>query len=382
MNEDCSKISCPVPNNQVQDYLQQYNLNQVIIKNTEFSTVINGIPITIPAGTFEYPITEGGSFFSPLTYRGCQSLISVPIPVGSTFAQIQALVQGMLQQAAEQQAQCNAANAPNAHQPPSQFLNTQQSAPIPCSDGGEFIITGTLPTGVTFDGNDLICATGIFSSNTSQDNANQRAEDFLASIFVQLQNNGQGYCQWWNDEETVTCGDGSTQTVPAHTYSSTVSKQDANDQAIAAAQAECPPPPCSCPDGSNQNLNNLTWTFNQIAGSGSGAIVNMFEPPSDSPGDRTTATSSALCIETQKTLRISWIVNSPFPPGALGGADICFNGSTNPSYPENSVAHIPPVTAIDHIDITLPNCTNFVILIYQIGQCDCTVTFDYTLTLM
>ena len=177
MNEDCSRQSCDVPKNAVQDYLNQYSLNQVVVTNSEFVAVINGVTITIPAGTFSYPITSGTSTFSNISFQGCQSLISIPVPPGSSFAQIQALVQSMLNQAAQQQAECNAQSARPS--PPAVFLNQQVSFTPSCDP---FLMQGTVPRYITRNGNSVVLSAGIFSSSISQEDANKRATDSLANL--------------------------------------------------------------------------------------------------------------------------------------------------------------------------------------------------------
>jgi hypothetical protein len=190
MNEDCTQISCAQPNNAVQDYLNQYSLQAVIIQNTAITVIVNGLPYTIPAGTFTYSLSPV-AVFSPLTFQGCSSIISVPIPPGSSFAQIQALVQGMLNQAAQQQAACNAAASGNLPAP--QFLNTQVSITSICTSP-QLYISGALPSGITQSGNDLICAAGIFSSNVSQAAADQEAKQFLQTFLDQLFITGKAIC--------------------------------------------------------------------------------------------------------------------------------------------------------------------------------------------
>lgn len=190
MNEDCSRMSCSVPRNAVQSYLQQYSLNQVVVKNTEFVAVINGVTVVIPAGTFSYPITESISEFGQISFQGCQSLISVSIPAGSTFAEMESLVQGMLNEAAQQQAQCNAPQVPQAAPA---YLNQQVSVASGCTDPA-LTISASLPAGITQSGNNLVCAAGVFSSNASQADANQRATEFVEDLLEALFSTGGAAC--------------------------------------------------------------------------------------------------------------------------------------------------------------------------------------------
>jgi hypothetical protein len=190
MSEDCSKIGCAVPKNAVQEYLNQYSLNQVIVTNDEFTAVINGVTYTIPAGTFSLPITTDTAF--PLSYQGCQSNVSVSVPPGSTIGQIQALAQSLLQQVASQQAQCNAAASnPTPSRP--KYTNTTQTVSSSCTTS-PLTISVSLPDGVSQNGNDLICAAGIFSSDISQSNANAAASDFLENLLNSLFASGEAVC--------------------------------------------------------------------------------------------------------------------------------------------------------------------------------------------
>lgn len=273
MKEDCSKISCPVPKNQVQDYLNQYSLNQTVISNTEYTAVINGIPITIPAGTFSYPITQNSTIFPNLTFRGCQSLITVPIPNGSSFSQIQSLVQGMMQQAAAQQAECNAQRASPSPPPVPSFFNNQSVFDPSCENGGEFIITSPLPNGISRNGQLVVLAAGIVPSNISQADADNQANSALNAYINGLLLSGNAMCVWWNTEQVVTCWDGTKQTIPVHTYFSLQSVDDANATAIQVALGQCqdgghgqPDPPC--PDLTSG------WTGGVSGGAGSSITVN------------------------------------------------------------------------------------------------------------
>jgi hypothetical protein len=190
MNEDCENVSCTLPNNAVQDYLNQYSLENIIVQNAEYSTVINGVAVTVPAGTFTYSVTANPAF-NTLTFQGCNSVISIPIPPGSSFSQIQALVQQMLNQAAQQHAQCVVDDSGNL--PPPAFVNQQVSVASTCTVPG-LEINGSLPPGVMQSGNSLVCAAGIVASNVSQAAADQAARQFLQNLLDQLFSTGKAIC--------------------------------------------------------------------------------------------------------------------------------------------------------------------------------------------
>lgn len=94
-------------------------------------------------------------------------------------------------------------------------------------------------------------------------------------------------CTYWNDEQTVNCTPpetGGPFTVPAHTYSSSVSKAEANALALADAQAQADAGCTSCTD---YPISGLVWTQGGVGvgsaagGSGSGTVdqtmgVNAF----------------------------------------------------------------------------------------------------------
>lgn len=364
---NCKLVNC-TDTSSIASYVGNYSLNAGLqYTNVFLKFNVGGQTVEIPAGTITVTVPpnvpqNGGT----VDIQGCLSPISITIPSGSSASQIQALVSQAIYQVAQQQAQCNAANNPNSPQPPPQFLNTQQTAPQPCADGGELIITGALPTGVTFDGNNLICAAGIFSSNTSQADANQRAEDFLASTFNQLFHNSQAYCQWWNDEETVQCQYGSPVTVPAHTYSSTVSKADANDQAIAAAESACPPPPFSCAVSyptQPTSFADVTWTstsFNESVEyeeiiSQTDILVGWPVTDIYSDGMKAGMTTNHFCVNEDTPASFKWTMNlsNGFHGGATTG-HIALDGIDIFNFTAPNSGSTNPFTQTDTFNFTIP----------------------------
>lgn len=111
--------------------------------------------ITIPG-----PTRHGGG---PLILKGCQTDIVRIVPVGATAAQIQAIVDAMFVEAAQQQAECDAEDDPGARRnpPAATFTMTELTPTITCTDNEynetvtvnaanpTFSIIGTLPAGLS-----------------------------------------------------------------------------------------------------------------------------------------------------------------------------------------------------------------------------------------
>ena len=174
MNEDCTKLSCPVPNVAVQDYLNQYSLEGNSMRH----------------GTITIPIPPVGSDPQAITYEGCSGPVSLPVPPGSTPAQIQAIVQQVLLLAVAQQAACDA--TPPVPPPPPVFRNNVLTIPTPCSAG--ITITGSLFPGLSVSGNNFIVAAGIFSSTASTAAANSIATAFAQNWIANLFSTGGAVC--------------------------------------------------------------------------------------------------------------------------------------------------------------------------------------------
>jgi hypothetical protein len=188
---------------------------------------------TVPPGTIIVNVPPGAT---SVTYQGCQSTISLPIPSGSTQSAIQLLVNQVMQQAAAQLAVCNAPTNPHSGGafPPVTFGNEALS--VSCPDKPNMDLIGSLPPGVTITLTQLSIAGGIFQSDTSVSEANAAATSFLMAIM-----SSQVLCGWWNTEQSFTCPDSSIQTVPANTYFNINSQADADATALAAAEAACLP---------------------------------------------------------------------------------------------------------------------------------------------
>lgn len=113
------------------------------------------------------------------------------------------------------------------------YWNDPQSYTAECTTDEEHPPVEGSPVTVTIPAN-------TFSSTVSKAAANALA---LAAATSQAQS--QRSCTWWNKEitHTASCPDGTTGSdseavVPAHTYSSTISQEDADAQATAAAKLE------------------------------------------------------------------------------------------------------------------------------------------------
>jgi len=110
------------------------------------------------------------------------------------------------------------------------YTNDAQTATAQCQGGENYTAEGT-PVSSTVPA-------GTITSTVSKADANAQA---LAQ--AQAQANAQLVCTYWNSAQSyqATCSDaslGTNITVPAHTWSSTISGADANDKAIADAKAQ------------------------------------------------------------------------------------------------------------------------------------------------
>ena len=229
----CRIISCP-PTDDLPHYYGQYSLQSGISFDNGVIIVPapGGGTYTVPPGTIVINVPPGAT---SVNYQGCQSTISLPIPSGSTPSAIQAIVNQVMQQAAAQLAICNAPDNPHSGGPfpPVTFGNEVQNAF--CTDTPGMDLVGDLPPGVTITFTQLSIAAGIFQSTLSVADANAAALAFLLDVL-----NSQVDCGWWNTEQSFICADSSVQVTPANTFFSTVSQDDADAQALAAAEAACP----------------------------------------------------------------------------------------------------------------------------------------------
>lgn len=234
--------------------------------------------------TVEYP--KDPQF---ITYKGCLSTIIYPVPAGSTQAQIDEIVQAVLQEAANQKAICDGTDNSgtdggtggsvqypnNPGGPPSvgkTYSNTIQSASI-CGEGMSAKAKAGLPAATSYSGNTLVVEAGIFIA----DSISQANDDAISYLNTLIASGAYFDCGWYNEYLDYDCGDGTHVVIPAGVYFSTVSQADANAQAAAAAAVQCDCPigsfvwgGTSCEDPSNPTHNAPPFV------SGSGTISLNF----------------------------------------------------------------------------------------------------------
>lgn len=114
-----------------------------------------------------------------------------------------------------------------------------------CANGLPYYFGTNLPPWITVDSanNRITGAAGMFRGAT-QDEANAAGVAGLMAIVPSL----NILCGFYNTQQTVTCADHTTQSVPAGTFFSQISQADADNQAIALAQVQCADPSCSGTD--------------------------------------------------------------------------------------------------------------------------------------
>jgi len=116
-----SSTTCETRTCNVQPDIEIYSLQDALYFNGTPLTVIVQCPpgyicpdgstpytFTYPPGSFYFPKppTGGGGCGDPLQVQGCESLISRDIPCGSSSSYVDKVVDGMLQEMAEQSARC------------------------------------------------------------------------------------------------------------------------------------------------------------------------------------------------------------------------------------------------------------------------------------
>lgn len=121
-----------------------------------------------------------------------------------------------------------------------------------CANGLPYFFGTNLPTWITVDSanNRIIGIAGMFRGAT-QEAANAAGVAGLASIVGTL----DIVCGFYNTQQIVTCGDSSTQTVPAGVFFSAVSLADANAQAVALGNTQCANPACAGTDTGSYKIN-------------------------------------------------------------------------------------------------------------------------------
>lgn len=282
----CRLVSC---DNQglIPEYLGRYSLQTGQL----YVNLLMSVPVDYGNGYYyvqpnaiRIPLAQGSQFVS---FQGCESTITLEIPVGADADEIKAIVAEVMVQAAEQFSRCNA--PPIQHKKlTSLFSNAPVS--LTCPGGLLLNINGTIPPTVSWTVNSLVVKAGIFTSIKSQADA-----DAQAMAYGQLYFNAEFQCGYWNTLQTVTCSDLSTRTTPAYLYFSIVSQADADAQALAAATASCPtlsnPPYFSFP-GCNfapagavitgtdaaHNITCNTGVTTQTGCFVGGVLVNYFTP--------------------------------------------------------------------------------------------------------
>lgn len=160
-------------------------------------------------------------------------------------------------------------------------------------------------------GGPITVPAGTYQSFVSQEDADAQAQAFAESQVGTT-------CYWENTEQTAVCPEGETGgpfVVPAGTYQSFVSQADANAQAQADADAQAAAGCSSCTD---YPVSGLSWTVNAFpgasgsasGGSGSGEVANntvSFE-----------ANLPNSCNSYDITISLPYTIRAPglaFPPG-------------------------------------------------------------------
>lgn len=239
MAEDCPTLECGCGENPLYDYSL---VNFPVYFNEELSFFIpcppgfscatgGGITITIPAGTISYRPTSAA---------------------GNTSSRVDRELEDRARDRAEQEALPQFDPMPSPDFRGERFwINSQVD--IECEDGQ--VPTSPAPNVLFFIGPGHVrVPTGIFTSNTSQADADQAAANLAAILHTTYAG-----CHWENDEVTCDCtppATGGPFTIPAGTYQSTISKEDANTQADAACQAQVD---ANCVLCNNFPVSDLTW---------------------------------------------------------------------------------------------------------------------------
>jgi hypothetical protein len=195
----------------------------------------------IPKGQFTLVVPSNEA--STLRMQCCQSELVQQIQAGATAEQIGVIAQNMVNACALQQANCNAQSFVN-------YRNTYRNAEV-CDNGcGNQGIPGlvvgwigappNLPPAIYFKEGSLCLREAVFVGQVSQSAVDASATTFLQNYVTSLLFQGVLDCGWWNEEQT--CPDSEPPVViPAFTYFSTVSQEQANQDAL---DAECPSSCC------------------------------------------------------------------------------------------------------------------------------------------
>lgn len=116
-----------------------------------------------------------------LRFPGCQSEIVVEVPVGSSQAGYDSIVNGILAQATAQEAACREARY-RQQAAKKVFYNVSVTASCP---SGQVLtnVSAVLPKGITISGNSLVLAASRFASKKSQSDADTQATTYLTQYF-------------------------------------------------------------------------------------------------------------------------------------------------------------------------------------------------------
>lgn len=221
-----------------------------ILRNEQSSYIVNcppGItceegqyPIVITIGDLENPYDPWQDGFPIVLRVPCgDTEIVRTYPAGTSTEVLQAALVEMLEECGQTTADNDGWSEPFIPNTPYvvEYGNTQQAWTCPT---GQRIKQYSTPVyqGVTIVGDVVYIAAGMFSSGT-QAGANAAALAQLETFAEAMINTGVIACGYYNAEVTVECQYGDPVTVPADMFFSTVSQQDADDQAQAFGESEC-----------------------------------------------------------------------------------------------------------------------------------------------
>lgn len=224
--QPCQTIACDVPNDLETYSLQTWinflspTLSFIIQCPVGYVCQAGSFPRTIryPPGRFVivYPPNPAGGFIMRL--QGCISEVTRTVPSGSTAAQLAALAAEIVNEVAQQQAQCDAVLQPPVPQPEPEetFLNEEVYYVVDCEEGEDLTFTGTFPSWISLDeaNSRIVGAAGTLPGAT-QAEANALAQTALNAFGDAAVAAGELVCEGcplddlvWSVESTGTGGDG------------------------------------------------------------------------------------------------------------------------------------------------------------------------------
>lgn len=200
---------------------------------------------TVPAGRIRLVVNTNGQP-STLRLQCCQSELVRDVPADATPEQIAAIAQDMVNACAVQQANCDG----NATVNYSNTFRNQQQCYNGCANIGlNMGWTGSPPPlppvfgyhqSVALHQSEICIRPSVFVSSVSQNDANQRALNFLTAYVIGLLFDGTLDCGYWNTEQVVICSDLSQIVVPPFSFFSGASQAAADAGAVAIGEAQCP----------------------------------------------------------------------------------------------------------------------------------------------